>query len=128
MLNEHEQLERDLQLLKTSITPSDDLLRRVANIPRPKVSRYAFKILLPVAAMAVLVIILTRGHEPGPMPVSIAPVIHEEISTDDIINSIVNDALAEQSIADESDADVALIDSDRAALDSFAAAYDSNEY
>ena len=129
MSDNHDQnLERDLALLKNSIQPSASLLRTIATIPKPKAFRYSLKILLPVAAMAVLVIMLTKGQEQGPMPVGTTSVIHEDISTDDIINSIANDALAEQLIANESDADVALIDSDRAAFDSFADAYDANEY
>src|SRR3989344_4043373 len=111
MYNQDHDIEKELELLKKLIAPSAGLMRSVASIPKPKASRYALKILLPIAAMAVLVIILIKGPKQELMPIDTTPVTHEEISTDDIITSIINDALAEQLIADESDADVALIDS-----------------
>ena len=133
--NHDQQLEHDLQLLKNSIQPSSGLVRRVKSVthsPSPRYSWYhmqkSLKILLPAAALVVLAIVLVGGKDQGVLPKGTNSGGSQEISSDALINDLVNDALAEQSIANESDADVALIDSDRAAFESFTKAYDDYEY
>ncbi len=129
-------LERDLALLKNSINPSSDLARHIARVTQSEAPRYhwyymlqrKFIFMIPAAVALIIAIVLIGGKDQGSTPFPPSQVSYEDTSAEEIINGLVNDALAEQSIADESDADVALIDSDRAALDSFAGAYNANEY
>ena len=108
------QFEHDLRLLKNSITPSRDLLRRVADLTKQR----SYKFLLPAATAMVLVIAVVGFRNRG----------QQDFSGDTMINILVNDARSEQSIANESSADVALVDSDRAQMDAFAGTYNANEY
>lgn len=158
MTNNQENIERDLQLIKKAITPSPDLVSRVARFAEAEArraavthiqpSRYTWypmalsKFLIPAAAVAVvaMAIIGFRNHGPVMTP-SDTPAKNEQapagapqgsrISNNDIdimITSFVNDANAEQSIAHEADTEAALMDNDRAVWDSFIATYNANEY
>lgn len=84
--------------------------------------------MIPAAAALIVAIVLISGKNGESMPRSTSQISYEDGSVDTMINSLVNDATAEQSITDESDADVALLDNDRTVLDSFAGAYNANEY
>lgn len=136
MFDPDTKIERDLELLKNSITPSADLARRIRSVTAPSHSRYTIhhmiKYMFPVVAMAVVVfaVIGFKKHPSALVPSEPATgtSVVAGVEIDSIINSIVTHAQAEQSIANESDADVTLINSDTAQLDSFTTAYNANEY
>lgn len=110
------QLEHDLASLKEAIAPSRDLTRRIARFAEAPARRAS--LWFPAAAVVILVIAVFSFQNRG----------QQKISRDDTINRLVYDAQTEQSIANESDADVALIIADRAELDAFAETYNANEY
>jgi len=122
------QIENDLHALKEMIAPPRDLSRRFRAIAEKKSLRFRF--FLPVA-VALIVVVAAVSFKDRNRTFPASPVAYSaemEAASNDIINSIVSDALVDQSIANEANTDVALIGDDSAAMDSFAAAYNADDF
>jgi|SRR3989344_1464324 len=124
-----EQLEKDLAIYKESLTPSHaDEQRVIMSITGKKEQMTKgrsiagkFWFLAPIVGMALLLIVLT-SQKATKAPSALAQ------ETDEIVIALINDELGEQSITDESDADLDIIMSDDEQLASFTSVYDANEY
>lgn len=122
------QIESELKILKEAIKPSKNLFGRLAHITinnkrhdKWHIFNHMKKILIPALVIFILIVagVSLKKDELSPQNVSI---------NDKIINTIVNDVLADQSIIDEANADVALINEDGTVMDSFIDSYNPNEY
>lgn len=137
-----ENIEQQLRLYREALTPSREEAFRVIHtaIDVKKQSirgRSVFdsighyftymssklKILVPVAAVAIALIILVTKKG----PVSMVPSSNTG-TVNEIAKEMENDGSYEQAITDESDSDVALAQSDNSQLDAFTSVYSANEY